>query len=67
MDTGLSSLVLPLLGNQIIQTKIVFTSPLLLIKGKRGTADGFMQVDPLVKTLTSFISLDLVSSTIKWG
>ena len=50
MDTELSSLVLPVLQNQIRQTGIVFTSSLLLIKGKRGKAESFVQIDPLVKT-----------------
>ena len=50
MDTELSSLVLPVLQNQIRQTDIVFASSLLLIKGKRGKAESFVQIDPLVKT-----------------
>jgi len=44
------SLVLPVLLNQIRQTGIVFAFSPLLIKGKRGKAESFMQIDPLVKT-----------------
>lgn len=61
VDTGLSPLVPPV-PESIRCTDAVFPSPLLLGKGKRDTADGFVQTDPLKKALAAAVAWDSVSS-----